>query len=415
MRKILKEAGAILLLAVLVFSTTAVIGQNVNIDARNATSLTEISQPSSTVINNEPQSSSGPILWDNGLPDASNGLSCVLWPSNPLDRLVIDDFYVPEGGWEIGDGHFRIVTYNGLGPEIIDNVLVYFFYNTGPCEPSMEEYIVADPEFTGQLTGDYYFDRPEILVDVVFDPPVVLPMDGEWWVCFQPEMEDNSFWLTAATKYCSVYVDYPDLGAPRWTYGYIQFEEYYDVSFVLTGVGEPCNPGIDVEKYVLDLDGKWIDADTENTALDLPICHDGQFKIVITNTGDCALINIVVKDIMHESLKYLSADPEPDNVVNTPPDWVMDWMFPGPLAPGATIEIFVNFHVEGPECSVDYNHVLVEGFCEECPGEIVNDEDWCWVHAYKKSKDLNMPFLQFLQSHPKIFPLLQKLLNTLGL
>jgi hypothetical protein len=118
---------------------------------------------------------------------------------------------------------------------------------------------------------------------------------------------------------------------------------------------------------------------------------------------------------MHESLKYLSADPEPDNVVNTPPDWVMDWMFPGPLAPGATIEIFVNFHVEGPECSVDYNHVLVEGFCEECPGEIVNDEDWCWVHAYKKSKDLNMPFLQFLHNHPNMFPLLQKLLNTLGL
>ena len=176
-----------------------------------------------------------------------------------------------------------------------------------------------------------------------------------------------------------------------------------------------CEPGIDVEKYVLDLDGNWVDADTENAALDLPICHDGQFKIVIKNTGECALINIVVKDIMHESLKYTGADPEPDNVVNTPPEWVMDWMFPGPLAPGDTIEIYVNFHVEGPECSVDYNHVLVEGFCEECPGDIVQDEDWCWVHAYKKSKDLNMPFLQFLQSHPNIFPLLQKLLKTLGL
>ena len=179
--------------------------------------------------------------------------------------------------------------------------------------------------------------------------------------------------------------------------------------------GSPCEPGIDVEKYVLGLDGKWVDADTENAALDLPICHDGQFKIVIKNTGECALINIVVKDIMHESLKYTGADPEPDNVVNTPPEWVMDWMFPGPLAPGGTIEIYVNFHVEGPECSVDYNHVLVEGFCEECPGNIVQDEDWCWVHAYKKSKDLNMPFLQFLQSHPNIFPLLQKLLKTLGL
>jgi hypothetical protein len=185
-----------------------------------------------------------------------------------------------------------------------------------------------------------------------------------------------------------------------------------DVS--VTGEGG-CEPGIDVEKYVLDLNGEWVDADTEDEALDLPICHDGQFKIVIKNTGECALINIVVKDIMHESLKYINADPEPDNVEHVAPDWIMDWFFPGPLAPGATIEIFVNFHVEGPECSRDYNHVIVEGFCEECPGDIVQDEDWCWVHAYKKSKDLNMPFLQFLEAHPNIFPLLQKLLKTLGL
>jgi hypothetical protein len=188
-----------------------------------------------------------------------------------------------------------------------------------------------------------------------------------------------------------------------------------NLAFELTAGGEPCEPGIDVEKYVLGLDGKWVDADTEDTALDLPICHDGQFKIVIKNTGDCALINIVVKDIMHESLKYTGADPEPDSVTHTEPEWVMEWMLPGPLAAGDSIIIFVNFHVEGPECSVDYNHVLVEGFCEECPGIVVNDEDWCWVHAYKKSKDLNMPFLQFLQSYPNLFPILQKLLKTLGL
>jgi hypothetical protein len=176
-----------------------------------------------------------------------------------------------------------------------------------------------------------------------------------------------------------------------------------------------CEPGIDVEKYVLDLDGDWVDADTEDEALDLPICHDGQFKIVIKNTGECELINIIVKDIMHDSLKYLGADPEPDNFDYTAPEYYMDWFIPGPLPPGGVIEIFINFHVEGPECSNDYNHVLVEGFCEECPTEIVRDEDWCWVHAYKKSKSLENPFFRFLQSHPNMFPLLQKLLKQLGL
>ena len=119
-KTLLKEAGAILILAVLVLSSTAVFGQTE--DTSDATVLTEIAEATSTVINNEHASGKGPELWNNGAPDGRNGLSCVYWPSSPLDRYVKHEFSVSEGGWEIRDGHLNIVTYQGYGPEILDGV-----------------------------------------------------------------------------------------------------------------------------------------------------------------------------------------------------------------------------------------------------------------------------------------------------
>jgi hypothetical protein len=63
-----------------------------------------------------------------------------------------------------------------------------------------------------------------------------------------------------------------------------------------------CNPSIDVEKYVRDKDGNWVDADTEYEALDVFICSELKFKIVVHNDGDCPLFYINIHDRMHESL-----------------------------------------------------------------------------------------------------------------
>jgi hypothetical protein len=156
----------------------------------------------------------------------------------------------------------------------------------------------------------------------------------------------------------------------------------------------------------------WVDADTESSALDVPICTDVSFKIFITNCGDADITNIKVTDKMHMSLKYINADPEPVDVVFEDPDWIITWVFPGPLAPGATIEVYITAHVEGPECSNDYNHVFVEG--NSC-GNQVRDEDWCWVHAIKKSKSVNFQFLAWLENHLDMFPMLQKILKLLAL
>jgi hypothetical protein len=168
------------------------------------------------------------------------------WPSYPLDREVIDNFEVPTGKyWLVCDGHIRIVTYYGNGPDIIDAVKVYFYESTGPCEPDKERYAEREADFNAYLTGDYYFSRPEIAVDVEFD--CVNLTSGEWWVCFQPEMEDNSFWLTSRGDDCSVFVSYPDLGNPKWTKGNtLDGWEDYDASFILTGEehGEEPTPKI---------------------------------------------------------------------------------------------------------------------------------------------------------------------------
>jgi hypothetical protein len=191
--------------------------------------------------------------------------------------------------------------------------------------------------------------------------------------------------------------------------------ENIDFAFVITGE-PPCDPSIDIEKLVWDEENSdWIDADTMSEALDLPICENAKFKIVVTNTGTCPLLYVNVSDHMHESLKFVNADPDPDKYWfdEDAKEWRMYWFFPGPLDVGESTEITVVAHVEGPACSTDYNWAHVGALSDD--GTYVEDEDTCWVHAYKKSKELNMPFLHFLQTHPHIFLLLRLVLQRLAL
>ena len=177
---------------------------------------------------------------------------------------------------------------------------------------------------------------------------------------------------------------------------------------------EECNPSIDVEKYVRDKNGLWVDADTEDEAVDLRPCIDALFKIVIHNDGDCPFLNITVWDTMSDGLTFITADPAPDNFSYEPPYYYTYWFFSGPLFPCESIEIYITAHVEGPYCSIDFNHALAEGECEH--GEFVADEDYAYVHPKKWNvKEVNSPFLQFLQIHPNLFLLLQRLLQRLGL
>jgi hypothetical protein len=92
----------------------------------------------------------------------------------------------------------------------------------------------------------------------------------------------------------------------------------------------------------------------------------------------------------------------------------MWWLFPDPLHPCNKTLFNITAHVNGPACSKDYNFVKVEGACIYM--KLVNDKDWYWVHCKEKSREINNPFLRFLQSYyPNLFRIIEKLLLRLGL
>ncbi|UCH71590.1 MAG: DUF11 domain-containing protein [Thermoplasmatales archaeon] len=176
---------------------------------------------------------------------------------------------------------------------------------------------------------------------------------------------------------------------------------------------EVCEPSIDVEKEVWDnKNQEWVDADTRDEALDVCICNEVTFKITVTNTGTCPLYNVKVSDIMHDSLKYISADPDPFDFWYEEPYYYMIWYI-DEMDETQEVVIYITAHVEGPECSYDVNHVEADGVCLH--GTPVFDEDDCWVHAKEKAREFNTPILDWLQNHPNLFPLLQKLIKLLGL
>jgi hypothetical protein len=234
-KNVLKKAGSILIISALILSSTTIIGVNAKKQIQIETCLSEMSQPNNNLINQELMTGGKAILWDNGIPDNRTCISCWLGPSfssGPIDRLVIDDFIVPEPGWVVNDGHFIIGIYDTL-VERIAGVNVYFFGSTGSCEPDTKPFVFRTVTYTTTFTGDYYL-YPHIAVDCQFAPVTLTP--GEWWVCFQPVMKgDNfSYWFTAANKECSVYVDMPDIPYPRWTWGFDVFGVEYDVAWYLT-------------------------------------------------------------------------------------------------------------------------------------------------------------------------------------
>ena len=178
-------------------------------------------------------------------------------------------------------------------------------------------------------------------------------------------------------------------------------------------MGYASEPGIDVEKYVWDkYNQEWIDADTEAEALDTRTGTDITFKIVVHNDGNKQIENIEIKDKMHDSLKFISADPKPDYNAYEPPFYYLDWYYPGPLNPCETIEIYITANVEGPLCSIDYNYVFVEG---DDSGQTITDEDYAYVHCGPRSRTINTPFLNWLENHLHMFHTLQMLFLRLGL
>jgi len=133
-------------------------------------------------------------------------------------------------------------------------------------------------------------------------------------------------------------------------------------------------PDISVEKYVWDGVCFWVEETSQYAG------ETVSFKIVVENTGETDLDNIVIEDTLSESLEYVPCTATVNGVPTEPsisPDgktltWT--WIL---LAPEETIEIIFDATVIGLPCQVDTNLVYVEG---EGPCTTVSDEDSARVH-----------------------------------
>jgi len=140
---------------------------------------------------------------------------------------------------------------------------------------------------------------------------------------------------------------------------------------------KPCEPSIDVDKTVWDPDSEeWVDEVT------VQVCETVRFKGVIHNDGTCCdLTDIVVTDILSESLEYkdsATVDGEPWEPVPVGPN-EYQWEFPDRvLHPCETITIEFDAHAVEP--GEDVNTMYAGGVCEET-GEEVEDKDTATVNV----------------------------------
>ena len=231
-QKFFKITGCLLLFLVLLFPA---IAATVVINDDQVTILVE---PENNIVNSM-TSATREILYDNGLPDGADMLSCASWDT--FNREIVDDFIATDT-WNVTGGECRITTQSGASS--IPSMKMIFYQDLGNI-PSTTIYASRTANITCTLTGDTYFGRPEILVTCTIDTVTLSP--GKWWVCFQPQATEPCYWLTATMNLHYVYVSWPDAGIPKWTDGNVIWPGMnYDVAWLLTGTdsGEDVTPPV---------------------------------------------------------------------------------------------------------------------------------------------------------------------------
>ena len=408
MRYLFRGAVVLLIALAMVFSTVAIAD----------TEIKETGSPTLTTTHEgTAEGARGDIVWDNGM--NYDGICTSQYDTAvPFESECADDFHFEEDT-EVCDVHWVAAYWNGDTYNQVHWPWKITFYTddgtgnapggvyAGPYTYDPTQYTETLLEDTGDPASGIYY---EISVDLPEN--ILFPACYKFWISIQGigDYPPQSGWgyhfdpiMLHEAVLRSIYFGFPD-----WTpWSEVAPPDERDLCFQLTKKPE-CEPSIDVEKYVWDpKNQEWVDADTQDEALDLPICDDATFKIVIHNNGNVDLKDIIVNDKMSKSLEFKSGDPEPDSVYYEEPFWYMEWYFPGPLPPCATIEIYITAHVVGPECEYDFNYVLVEA--QGCGQPPVRDDDYAWVHEYKTSREINTPLLNLIEFLLSQFPILKAL------
>jgi len=103
---------------------------------------------------------------------------------------------------------------------------------------------------------------------------------GEWWICFQPVVSENSFWLTAPDNECPIWVSMPDVPHPKWTSSMDAFGANYDLAWYITGGAAPeleigeIKGGFGVSSSIKNV------GDADATNVDWSINLDGGFILL---------------------------------------------------------------------------------------------------------------------------------------
>jgi hypothetical protein len=122
--------------------------------------------------------------------------------------------------------------------------------------------------------------------------------------------------------------------------------------------------------------GRWVD-ETDNVAFDDNVL----FRCIVHNSGCCCdLTDIVITDVLSDSLEYLwvVAGPDPDSVTDfTDGRTELRWNLPGPLEPCEDVTIRILAHVI--DCGEDTNTQTAVAM--SCTGVPVSDSDTATVNV----------------------------------
>ena len=232
--------------------------------------------------------------------------------------------------------------------------------------------LVSMPEYPEDTMYLDFEDGYEEMEKAIYEP--VCTQWHEIWpdFCRQYHLEG---WDDNGDKYLS-YCDYIFLRDKETKEGAWYHVEEVTIDIIVTPKPVVCKPSIDVNKIVWDSETrKWVDEVT------VQVCDTVRFRCEIHNDGTCCdLTNIVVKDILSDSLEYqdssATVDGEPWEPVEIGPN-EYQWEFPDTvLSPCDTITIEFDAHAAKP--GEDVNTQYAKGLCEKT-GTPVYDEDTATV------------------------------------
>jgi hypothetical protein len=230
MRKILKGAIVLLIVAAMIFSTSAVVADSPKTDLGK--------DQSPDIINKQsPPTSKRALLWDNGDIDLVNGFCCQRVGSIGLADLA-DDFHLDKKStierivWETVDDPTYVW-------QDTDDLIIYQYGTNGP---GTEEVVMLEVSNTRELLGEqwgrpwYRYEIDLIGQGLQFELPA-----GDYYILlrpYSPGTEGQSFWLTSpapagSTSECYWRSDF--FGYPTWTPATTVWGEPFDVNFKIYG------------------------------------------------------------------------------------------------------------------------------------------------------------------------------------